>query len=266
MAAGARTLVCVDGAVLSATIDGDPRAPWLTCLHALGCDVSLWDDLIPALAERFQILRLDMRGHGASSLGDAEGSLAQLVEDCCAVWNDVGVTHSSLLGLSIGGMIAMGLALAYPTRVDRVVLAACRADAPPAFKALWDARDDLVRTAGMAAVADETLSTWLTETTRRDAPAMVDRARRMIERTSASGYLCATAALRGVAYAPSLASFAPPVRLVVGDQDPVTSDAMKAIASSLSAELVVIDAAAHLVSLEKPAAFLEATLPFLEGA
>lgn len=97
-------------AVLDIIEEGPAGAPCITCLHALATDLHLWDDQAPALTQSHRVLRLDMRGHGGSSVGDTSYSIDELALDVVAVWDSLGIERSTVLGLSIGGMIGMALA------------------------------------------------------------------------------------------------------------------------------------------------------------
>ena len=89
-------------AVLDIIEEGPAGAPCITCLHALATDLHLWDDQAPALTQSHRVLRLDMRGHGGSSVGDTSYSIDELALDVVAVWDSLGIERSTVLGLSIG--------------------------------------------------------------------------------------------------------------------------------------------------------------------
>jgi 3-oxoadipate enol-lactonase len=120
----------VGGNKLHAVIDGPADRPWLTCLHTLASNLHLWDDQAPELAKSFGTLRLDARGHGQSTADNPAGSLEELAADVAAVWDAFGIERSDILGISLGGMTGVGLALDYPDRVGKLIAADCRLDAP----------------------------------------------------------------------------------------------------------------------------------------
>ncbi len=252
------------GLRLRAYVDGAEGKPWLTCLHSLATSSALWEPQIEALTTTHRILRLDMRGHGGSEAGTAPYRFDDLVADVAAAWNQLGIARSSVLGLSIGGMVGLGLALAVPGRVERLAAADCRADAPPFFRDLWTTRQRLVSDGGLAAVADVTIATWLTAATRTADLALVDRVRAMILATSTEGYLGATSALQALAYKADLGKITPPTLLVVGAQDGPHPAEMRAMATMIpGAQFAEIPDAAHLSNMEQPAAFNAAVTSFL---
>lgn len=108
--------------ILAHDAAGDPSAPAVVLLHGLGLSRAVFDPVLPALAARFRVLRLDLPGHGASRPSAAAGSLEH--EDVLATLDALGLDRVHLVGHSRGGGIAVDLALAHPSRVGRLVLLA----------------------------------------------------------------------------------------------------------------------------------------------
>lgn len=245
-------------------IDGDEDKPWLTCLHSLATRAELWNEQIECLMSSHRVLRIDARGHGKSKPADGPYSFDQLTRDVVAIWDDLGIRRSAVLGLSMGGMTAFGLGLDFGDRVTRIVAADCRSDAPEFFRNMWAERQLLLAEAGMGAVAEATLPTWLTEETRTGKPALVDRVRRMIIETSREGYLGATEALRGLDYKRRLSDIQCPVMLVAGAADGPHPAEMRTMAALIpGARFAEVPSAAHLASIEQPEAFNDAIRAFL---
>jgi len=181
------------------------------------------------------------------------------------IWDALDVARSAVLGLSLGGMIAMQLALDQPRRVSRIVAADCRSDAPEAFRAMWPQRRALLCDGGLAAVADATLPTWFTPATLAAYPPFVAQVRAMIEGTSEAGYIGATRALERLDLKPRLGDIRCPTRIIVGEADGVHPAAMREMRALVpGASLVEIAGAAHLSNVEQPAAFEAAVMAFLE--
>src|SRR5437764_3885101 len=101
-------------------LEGSPDKPLLILVHALGTDHGLWDPQMPALLRYFQVLRPDLRGHGASDAPAGDYTIAQLGEDVLAATPRERFFYC---GLSLGGSIGQWLAAHYPERVERLVLA-----------------------------------------------------------------------------------------------------------------------------------------------
>lgn len=101
---------------------GSPDAPSLLLLHGLGADHDMWAPQIESYSTRgYRLLVPDLRGHGESVLADP-GTIADWVEDLKAILDVEGVREYGLLGVSMGGIIAQGLALADRERLRGLVL------------------------------------------------------------------------------------------------------------------------------------------------
>ena len=101
-------------------LEGSAQKPLLVLVHALGTDHGLWDPQMPALLRYFQVLRLDLRGHGASDAPAGDYTIAQLAGDVLAT---VPRERFSYCGLSLGGMIGQWLGANHAQRIERLVLA-----------------------------------------------------------------------------------------------------------------------------------------------
>ncbi len=124
--------VAARGASLFTRVDGAERsdAPWIVLSNSLAADHTMWDPQIPALTARYRVLRYDTRGHGASDAPEGPYDFDMLVADVIAVMDHHGVERATFMGLSLGGMTGLGLALAHPQRLSRLVCCDARADAP----------------------------------------------------------------------------------------------------------------------------------------
>jgi 3-oxoadipate enol-lactonase len=252
-------------AELSVQVDGREGRPWLVLSNSLGADLTMWEPQMEALLPLRRVVRYDTRGHGRSSAPAGPYSFDQLVGDVVDILDHLAVAKADVMGLSLGGMTALGLALDHPGRVDRVICCDARAEYPAAALASWDERLRAVRSGGVSSLADETLVRWFTEPTRNERPEMIARMREMIVSTSDEGYCGCVAALKSLDYLRRLPSLRHETLYVVGAEDggaPV--DAMRAMAEATPrGKLTIIPAAAHISNMERPAEFNEAVCGFL---
>jgi pimeloyl-ACP methyl ester carboxylesterase len=100
------------------------RGSPLVLIQGVGVGRWGWDPMAAQLALRFQVLTIDNRGIGASDTPPGHYSTRMMAEDVLAVLDHAGIQQASLVGTSLGGMIAQELALAHPERVDKLVLVA----------------------------------------------------------------------------------------------------------------------------------------------
>jgi 3-oxoadipate enol-lactonase len=95
----------------------------LLLVHGLGYARWGWEPVVDALAGRHEVILFDNRGIGESDAPGGLYSVRMLAEDAVAVLDAAGLKRANVLGTSLGGMVALQLALDWPERVDRLVLA-----------------------------------------------------------------------------------------------------------------------------------------------
>ncbi len=117
-----------DGVVINCLLSGEPGAPAMVLLHALGEQAGSWNDVAPQFASRFRVVALDLRGHGASSWPGTY-SLTLMRDDVLGVLDSLQLQDVVLVGHSLGGTAAYLVAQAQPDRISRLVVE----DAPPPF-------------------------------------------------------------------------------------------------------------------------------------
>lgn len=94
----------------------------LALIEGLGTDLSEWGTIIEPLAQSHQVIAFDIRGAGRTDKPDEPYTIEQMAEDTDGLLRAIGVERADILGISLGGRIALGLALAHPERVERLVL------------------------------------------------------------------------------------------------------------------------------------------------
>jgi pimeloyl-ACP methyl ester carboxylesterase len=99
--------------------DESGQGPPLLLLHAGIADRTMWDDVTPMLSERFRVVAPDLRGFGETPLPDGPFVYAA---DAAALLEGLGIERAHVVGVSLGGHVALDLALARPELVDHLVL------------------------------------------------------------------------------------------------------------------------------------------------
>jgi len=236
--------------------DGPPGAPVALLLGSLGTTTEMWEPQVAGLAADLRVVRADHRGHGRSPVPPGPYALDDLGADVLALVDRLGVARAHVCGLSLGGMVAMWLAIHAPERVDRLALV-CTAAAMPA--ASWHERAAAVRAGGVEAVADAVVARWLTPEGAAADPALAARLRAWLVATPAEGYAGCCEAIAGMALEDRLGEVRAPTLVVSAAQDPATppADGERIAARIPGARLVVVDRAAHLANLERPREVLE---------
>jgi 3-oxoadipate enol-lactonase len=251
-----------DGCRLSFVVEGPEDRPALLLSNSLGSTIELWAPQLAAFRESFRVIRYDLRGHGRSKCGSAEYTLDRLGRDALAVLDAAGVVRAHVCGISIGGLTALWLGVFASERVNKLVVA--NTAARIATAELWQERIQTVERHGVAALAPATLERWFSAEHRARHPDQVERFRSMLAECPSEGYRGCCAALRDADLREAIRHIRAPTLVVVGTRDPATPPAEgEQIRQRIpGARLVALDAA-HLSSVEQPAAFSAAALEFL---
>jgi 3-oxoadipate enol-lactonase/4-carboxymuconolactone decarboxylase len=230
--------------------EGPRHAPAVFMLHSLGTTLAVWEPQATALARRFRVVRMDLRGHGLSAVSDDEGSMARFAADAFAALDALGIAAAHVAGLSIGGRIALEMAATAPGRVLSLMLCDTALDFPPPEG--WQARIEAVRAGGMAAVADAVLARWVCDASLPSSQGLA----RMLLATPPAGYASAAAALRDARAAPLAGRIACPASVIVGERDAATPPAWaEALRDAIpGATLTLVPGAAHIPTFEAEAA------------
>lgn len=256
-----------NGVAFNCRIDGKEGAPWVTLSHALANNLTLWDDFVDAIKDRYRVFRYDQRGHGQSEGPEGPYDFPLLESDAVALLDGAGIDKTHWIGLSIGGMIGYGLAVRHRDRLISLTACDSRPNAPEDYAAYFQHRIDVARDEGMAALADLTIERWFTPETIAANPPVLDRVRAMIVTTGVTGHAGCCAALKTLKYGPELHKIATPTLILGGEKDKgAPPDILEREAKDLipGAEQVVIPGAGHIVALENPDAFNKAVGDFLD--
>jgi 3-oxoadipate enol-lactonase / 4-carboxymuconolactone decarboxylase len=248
--------------VVHATAEGPPGAPPVLLLHSVGTALQVWDRQAEALARRYRVWRMDLRGHGLTAPIAGEASIADLAGDVFAMMDAAGLSAAHVAGLSIGGRVAMEMAALRPERVLSLFLLDTALEFTPF--AAWDERIALVRSGGMAALREGVLPRWVTDATTPEAQGLA----RMLLTTPQEGYIAAAAALRDARAAPLAGRIACPAAVVLGADDPATPlAAAEAIRDAIpGATLTALPGFRHIPNFEAAEAVNAALLGHLARA
>lgn len=248
---------------LNVEVTGPEGGPALVLLHSLGTNLRLWDGIIPLLPPTLRILTVDMRGHGASDCPPAPYAMGALVRDTERVMDHFGMREAVILGLSIGGLIAQGLAVKRLDLIRGMILSntAAKIGRPEH----WADRITTVRAQGMEALADPTMERWLGRNWSTN-PALA-ALRAMFLATPPEGWCGAAAAIAGTDFYETTATLTLPTLAIAGANDGSTPpDLVRETAELIRGHrFQLIRGAGHIPMAEKPAEYAAVITAFLES-
>ncbi|WP_328394446.1 bifunctional 3-oxoadipate enol-lactonase/4-carboxymuconolactone decarboxylase PcaDC [Nocardia sp. NBC_00416] len=227
------------------------NAPTVVLLGSLGSHRSMWDPQVAALSPEYEVLAVDLRGHGESPGSGGDCTIADLAGDVLALLDRLDHASVHLVGLSLGGAVAQHIAAYAPTRV-RTLSLLCTA-AKFGEPRNWLDRAAAVRAEGTGSIAGAVVARWFTTgLAERDAD-LIARSRAMVEATSDDGYAACCTALAEWDGRADLARIVAPTLVIAGAQDPATTPGdLRLIADGIAnSTLHVLDPAAHLASVEQ---------------
>jgi 3-oxoadipate enol-lactonase/4-carboxymuconolactone decarboxylase len=251
-----------DGVRLFWRQDGSAQRPALLLLNSIGTGMELWDRVVPLLLPAFRVIRMDKRGHGASDAPEGDYTLGTLASDAAAVLDAARIDRAAVCGISLGGMVAMTMALQMPERVSALIVACSSAAMDPAA---WDARAATVRDGGTAAIADMAMGRFFSPAFREARPEVVETTRAALLAQSAQGYVGCCAAIRDMRLLEALPAIRTPTLVIGGTRDMSTpyESHGAAITAAIPGAMTSHLPTAHLPSLEDPQGMAAAIGRFL---
>jgi 3-oxoadipate enol-lactonase len=237
-------------------LDNEAGGPWLTFIHQLGGDHSVWDQMAGYFREGFTVLRYDLRGHGDTTVSRDAFSIDDMADDLAELLDRVGAPTTHVVGLSIGGMIAQSFAANHADRVDSLTVVGAPAfiseDARPGFAQ----RAANAREHGTTSLADATLDRWMTPAFRKAHPEVVEQIGETIARTPAEGFARAAEAVSRFDMRAKLKGIDKRTLVIAGEHDSGTPPAAsKVIADTVPGARFELLDAAHLSPVEQSQRF-----------
>lgn len=228
----------------------------LVLLHALTFDSRMWADQVASLSKKYRCINMDFRGHGRSSMPDSECTLEQLAEDVYSLMKELGIEQAHVAGLSLGGMVAMRLALAHPDIVRSLVLVGTSAQAEEAERAAqYETMARISKEQGPEAIMQGVLPLFFSQAFIQGQPEKLQAFKeqfRNIDREGVYRATLATARRRDIGE--EIKSIRVPTLIIVGEQDltePV-SEAETIQRQIAGSRLEKIAGAGHIACLEQP--------------
>lgn len=244
-------------------------APVVVLIHGLGGDAKFWTAEQAALAQHFRVLAVDLRGSGLSTGFDAPFSIEDLASDIVSLLDELGIASAHVAGFSLGGVVAQAVALAAPTRVARLVLAATFSTVNPQARLFLDALARLYAGGASPEQMYDLIVPWLFSerflSEPRAEPFLTYVEDPTDKQTTADWLRLLDAMLRFDARA-RLGAIAMPTLIISGDEDRLASaNDADALHQAIPGSAHQIMQGGHLMNVESPEAFISALRGFLLG-
>ncbi|SHG88475.1 3-oxoadipate enol-lactonase [Marivita hallyeonensis] len=245
-------------------VDGDPEGAPVVFANSLGTDLRLWDQVIDLLPKQgLRYIRYDKRGHGLSECTPAPYAMGTLVRDVERLMDHLDLRDVIFVGLSIGGMIAQGLAAKRLDLVRAMVLS--NTGAKIATREMWAERIAGVEAGGIEALADSVMQRWFSDTFRKTDG--FHAWRNMLVRQPAEGYIGCSHAISGTDFMTPTSGLRLPTLGIAGSEDGSTPpDLVRETVDLIpGSQFHLIRGAGHLPCVEKPEEYARVLLEFIEA-
>jgi 3-oxoadipate enol-lactonase len=243
----------------------------LLLIHGLGYARWGWEPVLAGLAERFHVLLFDNRGIGESDAPPGPYTVAAMAADAIQVLDEAGVRRAKVVGTSLGGMVAQEVALSYPERVDRLVLA-CTTPGGPRAHPMPQVTVDLIAEAPTlepAVALRRFVENALSPGTVAERPELVERilAHRLATAQQPAAWAAQAAAGAAFDAYDRLPGLAAPTLVQTGTDDVVVDPRNADVLADLlpDARTERFAAAGHLFFWEQPERVVSSVAAFVEG-
>ena len=255
-------LVYLDDIRLNAEISGPVDGPAVVLIHALGTNLQIWDDVVAGLPFA-RVLRFDQRGHGQSDVSEPPYSMGALIRDGERLMGHFGLKDAVVVGLSLGGLVAQGLAVKRLDLVRGMVLSntAAKIGRPE----MWAGRVAEVQATGLADYATGAMERMFGRRWREVAG--MERVRAMLLATDPRGWVGCASAIAGTDFYTPTAGLTLPTLAIAGANDGTTPPDMVRETADLilGSRFHLIRGAGHLPMVEKPEEYVQVLTEFLRS-
>ena len=237
-------------------------------LHPVGLDLTWWGAQFEAFGTDYDLIAIDMPGHGLSETLTTPPSFDILADAVLGALHAVDAGSVHLVGVSVGGMIAQTLALRRPTLVRSLSLVATLCTFPDAVRGALRERARVARTEGMARIAQLSNERWFPEAFRNRRPDMLERATRSLLQQPPEVHAAMWDMISGLDLEGALRTISCPTLVVAGELD---INAPRAAAEIITgairgASLKMMPGVGHFPPFEAPEAFNAILRSFLATA
>jgi len=256
------TVISVNGINIHYKLEGPENGPSIVFSNSLGTDMRIWDEVISYLPKNLKILRYDKRGHGLSDCPNSPYSMGVLVNDIEALMDTLKLKKSLFIGLSIGGMIAQGLAVKRLDLVSAMVLS--NTAARIGNRQIWEDRISRVKSSGMNSLTEETMKRWFSKKFVQSKE--INIWKNMFERQATEGYIGCSQAISGTDFYTPTSGLRLPTIAIAGSEDGSTPPDLVRETCNLipGSKFNLIKGVGHIPCVEAPKKYSQILLDFMK--
>ncbi|MER8956829.1 alpha/beta fold hydrolase [Mesorhizobium sp. M0833] len=239
-------------------------------IHGVGMNAEIWQPQLAAMQDRFDVIAIDMLGHGSSPLPPENAQLSDFADQAIRLLDHLGLDHVAAVGHSMGALVAQGIALRAPARIGALVCLNAVFRRPPELAQAVRERAAALGGPGDPSAIAATIARWFGNPI---PPALSDAAataRSALESVDADGYartyrLFASA---DTAHADRLAYLAMPALFMTGSEDRNSTPAMSAAMARLApaGQCLVLNGEKHMMTIASPQKVTQRIMAFLDQA
>ncbi|TGP50883.1 alpha/beta fold hydrolase [bacterium M00.F.Ca.ET.230.01.1.1] len=239
-------------------------------IHGVGMNAEIWQPQIDLMQDRFDVIAIDMLGHGASPLPPENAGLSDFADQAVRLLDHLGLDRVAVVGHSMGALVAQELALRAPSRVNAIVCLNAVFRRPPELAQAVRERAAALGGPGDPSAIAATIARWFGNPIPPALAGAAATARAALECVDAEGYartyrLFANA---DTAHADRLADLAAPALFMTGSEDRNSTPAMSAAMARLapSGQCVVLSGEKHMMTIASPQKVTQRITDFLDQA
>jgi 3-oxoadipate enol-lactonase len=241
----------------------------LVLIHGAGNNLNMWYHQVPAFSKNYRVVTYDVRGSGKTDRPEGDYSMSLFVEDAYRLMQAIKVTDGYFLGFSMGGRIALELAVNYPEMVKALVLANSAVGGPsssPQALERWRANIELLEKGEMKKVAEITTASAFSPNFRSKNPAEFEKYMKVKQQNKPDGIARLMRSMNLPANPLDLSKVKCPTLLIAGENDShLGVEQANRTQEAIAGSKMVLLPTGHASAVELPKKFNSAVLEFLSG-
>lgn len=237
-------------------------------VHGVGMNAAIWRDQIASMQDRYDLIAIDMLGHGNSPLPPENAELSDFADQALRLLDHLGLAAVSIVGHSMGALVALEIALRAPSRVRSIVCLNAVFRRPEALARAVRDRAAALGTHGDASAVAATLARWFGDPLPENLASAAATARAALEGVDPEGYARTYRlfARADAEHAGALARLTAPALFMTGSQDSNSTAAMSAAMARLAprGQCLVLSGERHMMAIASPEKVTQHIIAFLD--